>query len=126
MFGENDMAIDMGRTRKVSINPYQGRIGAPPAPTAAQTASAAKYKGSAKERRDLAAAQARVGKRARKAGRMKSAVVTLPAGTSTALASAGGGGAAALPEEDKAWWQNYWLWLAVAGIWFATRKKGKR
>ena len=111
--------FDMGRTRRVSTK-YQGRVGAPPAPTAEQQASAAQYQGSAKQRRDLAVTRARSGQRARKAGPMQSAVVTFPG-----INGAGGGGGVATSngEAEKAWWENYWLWAGVAAVWWLSRRK---
>lgn len=112
--------FDMGRTRKVSTK-YQGRVGAPPAPTAEQQASAAEYQGSAKQRRDLAVTRARSGQRPRKAGPMQGAIVT-----SRAVGSGGGGGVATSNgngESEKAWWENYWLWAGAAALWWISRRK---
>ena len=113
--------FDMGRTRRVSTK-YQGRVGAPPAPTAEQQASAAQYQGSAKQRRDVAVTRARSGERARKAGPMQSAVVTF-----SGINGAGGGGGVATSngETEKAWWENYWLWAGAAALWWISRRKKK-
>ena len=61
---------NFGKTRKVSTK-YQGRIGAPPPASSAAQASAARYEGSAKQRRDLAVQAAKAGERPRSTGRVK-------------------------------------------------------
>ena len=113
--------IDMGKTRKVSTK-YQGRIGAPPPVSASQAASAARYQGSAKQRRDLAAVAARAGDRPRRMGRVKRTTFDPPVPTNGG--GAGSGGAPAVVEDE--WFKNPWLWAAaLAGLYFMTRKRKK-
>ncbi len=110
---------DFGKTRKVSTK-YQGRIGAPPPPSAEAQASAARYQGSAKQRRDLAAVRSKAGERPRKMGVMKKRTFDPPVPT-----PGGGGGAPAVAEEQD-WWMNPWLWAAALGVLLLARKKGKK
>ena len=117
------MPIDIGQPRKVSTK-YTGRIGAPPAPTAAMSASGAAYAGSAKQRRDLASAESRAGQRRRKFGRMASPTFTPPSG---AMPSGGGGtGVATTEVEAEAWWMNKWLGAAVAAALVLSQTRKKR
>ena len=112
-------ALDMGLTRKVSTK-YQGRVGAPPPVSAEQAASAARYQGSAKQRRDLAAVAARAGDRPRRMGTMGSPTFDPP------VPSPGGGGGGAPAPIEAEWFKNPWLWAAaLAGLYLMTRKRKK-
>ena len=110
---------DYGKTRKVSTK-YQGRIGAPPPVSEEQKASAARYEGSAKQRRDLAVQAAKAGDRPRRMGRMKRRTFDPPVPT-----PGGGGGAPAVAEEQD-WWMNPWVWAVAVGVLLVASQRRKK
>ena len=111
---------NFGKTRKVSTK-YQGRIGAPPPASSAAQASAARYEGSAKQRRDLAVQAAKAGERPRSTGRVKRQTFNPPVPTP---GGGGGGGAPAVVEEQD-WWMNPWLWAAALGLLLVAKRRKK-
>ncbi len=111
---------DFGKTRKVSTK-YQGRVGAPPPVSAEQKASAARYEGSAKQRRDLAVVRSKAGERRRLSARTKTKKTFDPP-----VPTPGGGGGAPAVAEEQDWWMNPWLWAAALGVLLLARKKGKK
>tara|TARA_R110002110_G_scaffold117520_1_gene290528 strand:- start:909 stop:1256 length:348 start_codon:yes stop_codon:yes gene_type:complete len=113
---------NFGKTRKVSTK-YQGRIGAPPPPSAEAQASAARYEGSAKQRRDLAVQAAKAGERPRSTGRVKRQTFTPP--VPTPGGGGGGGGAPAVAEEQD-WWMNPWVWAVAVGVLLVASKRRKK
>jgi len=117
--------MDMGITRKVSTK-YQGRVGAPPPVSAEQAASAARYQGSAKQRRDLAAVAARAGDRPRSMGIVKRATFDPPVPTPGGGGGGGGGSGGAPAPVEADWFKNPWLWAAaLTGLYLMTRKRKK-
>jgi len=122
------MAFDMGKTRKVStrFSPSQAQIGAPPTPTAAQTASAQRYLTSEKRKRDMAAVAARAGQRPRKMGRMKTKTFSPPGSTLPGSAVGGGGNGAVTPAGNGEWYENKWLWIAALGAALVLSQRRKR
>ena len=111
---------NIGKTRKVSTK-YQGRIGAPPPPSEEAKASAARYQGSAKQRRDLAIAKSRAGERSRKMGETKRATFNPPVPSP----GGGGGGAPAVAEEQD-WWMNPWVWAVALGVLLVANQRLKK
>lgn len=93
-------------------------IGAPPARTASQKASAAAYAGSAKQASDIAASRRRPA-RGRRAGVMGSQqVFQPPAGVTGA-----GGGGGAVAEVETPWYQNPWYWAGALGAVYLWRMR---
>ena len=116
--------IDMGKTRRVSTK-YQGRIGAPPPVSAEQAASAARYQGSAKQRRDLRALQSIAGERRRLSTVTRTKKETTFDPPVPTNGGGGGSGGAPAPVEAE-WFKNPWLWAAaLAGLYLMTRKRKK-
>lgn len=111
---------NFGKTRKVSTK-YRGRIGAPPPASSAAQASAARYEGSAKQRRDLAVQAAKAGERPRSTGRVKRQTFTPPVPTP----GGGGGGGAPAVVEEQGWWMNPWLWAAALGLLLVAKRRKK-
>jgi len=120
--------FDMGKVRRVSRK-TSPTMGPPPEPTAEMRASAARYRGSAKEASDIAAQskRAKQQQRRRKMGYMSGRRGPDPQmGPPPLPAGGGGGGSALVPtdETEQDWWMNPWVWAgAVAAILLFRRKK---
>ena len=106
--------------RQISTK-YRGRIGAPPARSAASISSAAAYQGSAKQRRDLALVKAN--QRGRSMGYSSSPTFSPPGSTMPG----GGGGAMVSSNGNGEWYENQWIWVGagLAALLFFTRKRKK-